>query len=158
MADIAMASGGEAICHSRLAIRALLRQHLDANKRGLTMRVRAFCVRLVLLDREASRRAGEEYHLAHPTGLDLLLDVVAVQVQHNGPVAGPAQLHGVPLLYADKTHGLWHPPALDFEIEGELGRACRVGEAKEQDCGDGEDAQRTADGAQVPAPRLRGEG
>ena len=84
------------------------------------MRVTTFRVGLVLLDGEAARSAGDECHLAHYARLDLVLDVVTVQVQDNGPIAGPAQLHSVALLHPDETHIRRHPAALDFEIEGEI--------------------------------------
>src|SRR5262245_51513767 len=97
------ANGSSTIRHSPFAIRHLPRQHLDADKSGLTMRVPTFGVGLMLLHREAAGGAGNEAHLADRARLDLPLDVVAVQVQHDRPVAGPAQLDGITLLDADQA-------------------------------------------------------
>ena len=51
------------------------------------MRVAALDIRRMLLDREPSRRAGLEGHFGDRTRLHFRLDVVAVQVQHDRPVA-----------------------------------------------------------------------
>src|SRR5438045_7499891 len=73
----------------------LARANLDADKRSLTMRVAALGVRFALLDREPARRARREGHFRHRAGYDLHFYVIAVQVQSDRPVCGPAQLHGI---------------------------------------------------------------
>jgi hypothetical protein len=86
------------------------------------MRVTTLGVELVLLHGEAPRRAGNEGHLRRRARFDLLLDVVAVQVQDDRPVRGPAQRHGIALPHSDGAHVLGHPPLLDPEVECDLRR------------------------------------
>ena len=74
----------------------------------------------VLFDRESSCCPRGEPHVGGPAGLDPGLDVVAVQVQCDRPIAGPAQRDDVALFDADLSHIGRDAAFLDLEIEHDV--------------------------------------
>src|SRR5262249_1030351 len=74
----------------------------------------------VLFNWEAAGRVGSEDHLGNRTGDDLAFDVIAVQMQGDGPIAAPAQLDSVPLLDPDQPHVRGAGTMLYLEGEGEV--------------------------------------
>src|SRR5262249_60530745 len=81
---------------------SLSRVNFKAHERRLPVRMSPAGVEFVLFDWEAAGHVGSEGHLGNLTGDDLSLDVIAVQMQGDGPITAPAQLDSVPLLDLDQ--------------------------------------------------------
>jgi hypothetical protein len=101
--------------------RFLPRMDLNPDQRGIIVSASTLLLRHMDMDRESAGGVGGERHLRGRSGLELLLDVVAVQMQHAGLVRAPPQLDDVALLDPDHSHVLRQPPALDAQIEGDFG-------------------------------------
>src|SRR5262245_56668798 len=80
----------------------------------------ALRVRLVLFDRESARGARGERHVGGVARFDPKLDVVAVQVQVDGLVAGEVQTDIVALADADQPHVGGNAAVLDYDVEDDL--------------------------------------
>ena len=74
----------------------------------------------MLLYCEPARRMGREGHLSDSTRRDMRLDVIAMQMNDDRPVAAPAQAHIVALPHADLAHFMRDLALLDSDIERDI--------------------------------------
>src|SRR5689334_21302066 len=90
------------------------------------------CTLRVEFDREAAGRVGPETELGDGIRGDAFFDVVAVEVQGQGPIAGPSQSYTVALVDPDQLHCVGDPAPLDPDVEGKLRCAGAAGEDQQQ--------------------------
>src|SRR5437588_10434543 len=77
-------------------------------------------LRGVDFDREAAGRVGLETELGDGIRGDAFFDVVTVEVERQGVIAGPSQCNIVALVDADPLHRVGDSAPLDLEVEGQL--------------------------------------
>src|SRR5207302_6833664 len=75
------------------------------------------------LDREPAGRAGGEGHLGGRARDNLLLDVIAMQMNGHGSIGAPLKLDHIIMLDADQPQVLRHMTVLDTQGESHLGGA-----------------------------------